>query len=479
MKVVSSVWILLLVVTTFLPSIKAGEAPLWTELPAVERSAPIEGAVCANRFSKLAEVLSPAVVHISVTQRARGRTRRSTPFGAPYGTAPKAQKNTATGTGFMIRSDGFIVTNNHVVENADSIRVILVDDREFTATLIGADPATDLALIKIAVSAPLPVAPLGDSEEIRIGDWVIAIGNPFGLDHTVTAGIVSAKGRKEVMPGRGPIYANFIQTDASINPGNSGGPLINMRGEVIGINTAVVASGQGIGFSIPINMVKKLLPQLAQGKIQRAYLGVYLQSVTRQIAQALGLEKTNGALISKVFPNSPADKGGLEAGDVVVAFDGKEIETSSDLAWMSSVAPIGSKVSVSFLREGTQKEASVVMALHPDDEAQAEGKETTRDKGRATPLDGIGAAVTDLPGSLRKEIRLKPGIGALVDSVEPGGPASKAGLRAGDIILRLGYKIVKGPGPLSSLCKGVPSGRNLSFHIMRGDYESWIAMKKD
>ncbi len=479
MRAVSSVWVLLLTLITFAPPINAGEPPLWTELPASERSVPIEGAVHADRFSKLAEVLSPAVVHISVTQRARGRAYGRTPFGFPFGGAPREQENVATGTGFVIRSDGFIVTNNHVVENADSIRVLLVDDREFTATLIGADPATDLALIKIAVTDPLPVAPLGDSEEIRIGDWVIAIGNPFGLDHTVTAGIVSAKGRKEVMPGRGPIYANFIQTDASINPGNSGGPLINMRGEVIGINTAIIASGQGIGFSIPVNMVKKLLPQLAQGKIQRAYLGVYLQSVTRQIAQALGLEKTSGALISTVFPKSPADKGGLEAGDVVVAFDGKEIETSSDLAWMASVAPIGSKVTVSYLREGAKKETTVVMASHPDNERQAEGEDTAPDNGKATSLDGIGASVSNLPRNLRKEIRLKPGIGALVESVEPGGPASKAGLRVGDIILRVGYKVVKNPRALASLCKGIPAGKNLSFHIMRGEYESWIAMKKE
>ena len=253
------------------------------------------------------------------------------------------------GSGFIIDREGYIVTNNHVVENADEIKVKLADGKEFEAKVVGRDPKTDLALIKIKGSADLHPLNMGNSDDLKVGSWVVAVGSPFGLEQTVTAGIVSAKGRTI---GAGP-YDNFIQTDASINPGNSGGPLINTRGEVIGINTAIIASGQGIGFAIPANMAKNVVPQLKdKGKVTRGWLGVSIQEVTPELAQSFGIKDKQGALVAEVFKGSPAERAGIEQGDVIVEFDGKQIKESKDLPQAVAATPVGKSVSLKLSRNG-------------------------------------------------------------------------------------------------------------------------------
>jgi Do/DeqQ family serine protease len=280
----------------------------------------------AGSFSTLVKQVGPAVVHINVRKRmAQG-----------------------LGTGFIINSDGTVLTNEHVVGGADDIVVKMTDGRQLPAKLVGLDPKTDLAVIKIESPEPLPAVSLGDSDALEVGDWVIAIGSPLGLDHTVTAGIVSAKERRDINPGgRVSQYEDFIQTDASINPGNSGGPLINVRGEVIGINSAVSMQGQGIGFAIPINMAKTLLPQLQQsGRVERSWLGVSIGPVNDQIAKAYGLGTTSGAFVADVVPGGPADKAGLSRGEVILTFDGKDVSKSNELPWIASTAGVGKTVQV-------------------------------------------------------------------------------------------------------------------------------------
>lgn len=313
-------------------------------------------------FADLAQRVEPAVVNISTTSTVKvpGNPFRQffgpdqgSPFGDffhnYFGDIPdRTLKQQSLGSGFIIDKEGYIITNNHVVEDAEEIKVKLTDGREFKAKVIGKDRKTDLALIKISsIFKELPTISLGDSDAIRVGDWVLAVGNPFGLEHTVTQGIISATGR---VIGAGP-YDNFLQTDAPINPGNSGGPLINLRGEVIGINTAIIQSGQGIGFSIPAKMAREIIPQLkAKGKVVRGWIGVSVQTITPDLSQSLGLPSTNGALVADVVPGGPADSAGIKQGDVIVTFDGKEIKNNSDLSFDVAATEIGKTVPVTVRR---------------------------------------------------------------------------------------------------------------------------------
>jgi serine protease Do len=320
----------------------------------------------------LAKKLRPVVVNISATQLVEGAEVFPNPFGPedPYGEfwgrffgdAPRGSfSQRSLGSGFIIDSDGSILTNHHVIENARKIVVKVANEREFEAKVIGKDPRTDIAVLKITGAGNLPVASLGDSERLQVGEWIMAIGNPFGLDNTVTAGIVSAKGRQI---GAGP-YDNFIQTDASINPGNSGGPLINTRGEVVGISTAIVSQtggNIGIGFATPINLVKEILPQLkAKGKVTRGWFGVAVQKVTPEIAELLGLGKGQGALVAQVAKDGPAGRAGIKVGDVIVEFDGREIKDSSDLPMLVARTPVDKKVRVKVLREKKEMNPSVTI----------------------------------------------------------------------------------------------------------------------
>jgi len=323
-------------------------------------------------FADLAEKVNPGVVNISTTTTVR---IPGNPFRHYFGPGEgpfedffrrffedipdRELKQQSLGSGFIIDKDGYIITNNHVVERADEIKVKLVDGREFDAKVVGRDSKTDLALIKIwSPFKDLPVLPLGDSDSIRVGDWVLAIGNPFGLEHTVTKGIISATGR---VIGSGP-YDNFLQTDAPINPGNSGGPLVDLKGEVIGINTAIVATGQGIGFAIPSNMSKSVISQLREkGRVARGWIGVSVQSITPEIGKAIGLKELKGALVTDIFQGGPADSGGMKRGDIIIAFEGKEVKNISDLPRLVAGTPAGKTIEVRVLRNGKQMNLKITV----------------------------------------------------------------------------------------------------------------------
>lgn len=307
-------------------------------------------------FAELAKRVQPAVVNISTSKTLK--VRRAIPYYDDYyeyyfQTRPQLRKQNSLGSGFILNKDGYILTNNHVVAGADEIMVRLSDGRTFGAQIVGTDTKTDIAVIKINAKDSLPTVTLGDSEALEIGDWVVAIGNPFGLTQTVTAGIVSAKGR---VIGAGP-YDDFIQTDASINPGNSGGPLFNVRGEVVGVNTAVIASGQGIGFATPINIAKTIIPQLLRGgKVERGYLGIGLQEMNDELAKHLGLSRPEGALVAQVYDRSPASSAGIVPGDLVVSFNGQPINSTHELPLLVSQAAIGSEVTLGVIRNGEKKD---------------------------------------------------------------------------------------------------------------------------
>ncbi len=311
-----------------------------------------------DTFSSLAATAGAAVVNIQVEKTAQGR-----PAGMPFGRMPfgdderlreffgrqqPEQKQGGLGTGFIIDKAGYIITNNHVVENADSIKVVLKDERELKGEIVGRDPQTDLALIKVEAAGELPVVPLGSSSDLKVGEWVVAIGNPFGLENTVTAGIVSAKGR---VIGSGP----YIQTDASINPGNSGGPLLNLGGEVVGVNTAILAQGQGIGFAIPIDMVKNVVAQLkGNGEVTRGWLGVSVQDLKGDLAKYYGVEDKGGVLVAEVVAGDPADKAGIKAKDVITQVNGEKVATSRELTGRTATLGVGETARITLVRDGKE-----------------------------------------------------------------------------------------------------------------------------
>ncbi|MDI6776087.1 MAG: DegQ family serine endoprotease [Syntrophales bacterium] len=393
-------------------------------------------------FAELAERLKPAVVNISTTKTIRAGGAFRSPFGGGspfdryfggddfferfFGDVPRREfKQKSLGSGFIISHDGYIFTNNHVVERAEKILVKLSDGKEYEAKIIGKDAKTDIALIKIKPDNSLPVVEIGDSEKLRVGDWVLAIGNPFGLEQTVTAGIVSAKGR---VIGAGP-YDNFIQTDASINPGNSGGPLFNMEGKVIGINTAIVAQGQGIGFAIPVNMAKDILPDLkTKGKVSRGWIGVSVQEITEDIAQSLKLKTKNGALIAEVFEGDPADRAGLKTGDIVIEVNGKKTKDTHELLMIIASSHVGDNISVKVLRDGKENTFQVVVAERKEQSELAAVREKS---------EGFGMTVQEITPEIARHLDVSPKTGVIVAEVQEGSPADEAGIRPMDIILQV------------------------------------------
>jgi serine protease Do len=329
------------------------------------------------------------------------------------------------GSGVIISRDGYIVTNHHVVEGAKDITVTLADRQEYKARIVGRDPKTDLAVLKIDPKEGLNAATLGNSEQLKVGEWVLAIGNPFGLSNTVTAGIVSAKGR---IIGAGP-YDDFIQTDAPINPGNSGGPLFNLKGEVVGINTAIVPNGQGIGFAVPVNVAKPLIPQLiSKGEVTRGYIGVSIQGITPELAKAMNLKDAKGALVSDVVPGSPADKGGLKQGDVIISFNQKNIEGPRDLSSSVAQTAVGQEAKVTILREGNEKQLTLRIEKLAPEKAKAE-KSAASDQGK------WGLGLEDLNPQMKGLLTPKSSEGVMVANVQAGSPADLAGVRPGDILL--------------------------------------------
>ena len=430
-------------------------------------------------FADLAEKVNPAVVNISTTTvlKIPGNPFKQFfgpdegPFGDFFrhffgGVPDREMKQQSLGSGFIIDKNGYIMTNNHVVAGAEEIKVRLADGREFKAKVVGRDSKTDLALIKISsLFKSLPVLPLGDSDTIRVGDWVLAIGNPFGLGHTVTQGIISATGR---VIGSGP-YDDFLQTDAPINPGNSGGPLINLKGEVIGINSAIIATGQGIGFAIPSNIAKNVVSQLREkGKVVRGWIGVTIQSVTPEIAQSFGLKEAKGALVADVIAGGPADKAGIKRGDVILTFDGKNIKNSTDLPWLVAETPVGKTVDVKIIRNG--KEMNVKMKIEELTEQRMAASQMRQ------PVSDLGMQVDNVTPALRSELGIRDKSGVVVTGVTPGSPADDAGIQAGDLIKEINHHQIRNLNDYNVAMARTEQGKAVLFLIKRGSQTFYISI---
>ena len=433
-------------------------------------------------FVPLAKKMRPVVVNISTTQMSEGRGPQE--FGSPFGEEdpfndfwrrffggpiPRGpQRQRSLGSGFIIDGDGSILTNNHVVENAQKIVVkLLGDEQEYEAKVIGRDAKTDIAVIKINAKTNLPAASFGDSDRLEVGEWVVAIGNPFGLDSTVTSGIVSAKGRHI---GQGP-YDNFIQTDASINPGNSGGPLMNLRGEVIGINTAIFSrtgGNMGIGFAIPINLAKELLPQLrGKGKVTRGYLGVLIQKVTPEIAESLGMDKGYGALVANVSKDGPAEKAGVKVGDVIVEFDGKEVRDSGDLPLIVARTPVDKKARMKVLRDKKEITLSVAVGELKEEEVVA----SVPEKG------ALGMTVQKVTPQIAESLGMDKTDGVVVTDVEAGSAADEAGIRRGDVIVEIDRKPIRSIDEYKKSVTAIRKGKGVLFLVRRGESTLFLALK--
>jgi serine protease Do len=382
---------------------------------------------------------------------------------------PKDFKQRGLGTGFIIDKEGFILTNNHVVEDADEIKVKIVDDAEYSAKVVGRDPKTDLALIKIDPKSPLTPLPLGDSDRLEVGDWVVAIGNPFGLGNTVTAGIVSAKYRQL---GAGA-YDNFIQTDASINPGNSGGPLLNTAGEVIGINSAIFSQSGGsigIGFAIPVNMAKDLLPQLKKGKVIRGWLGVMIQKITPELKDKLKLKDDRGALVADVTAGGPSDKAGIKRGDVIVSFDGKEVKESNDLPYMVASTPVGKVLTVEVLRSGERKSLQVKIG-------ELEEEKEAGEVGEPGIEPDLGMQVEQITPEIARYFGLSETSGVVVVQVADNSPAADAGVRPGDVILEIDQTHVRDLRQFNQKLKDYKPGDTILLLVKRQNATLFLTLK--
>ncbi len=435
--------------SAFLPSILIMLVLL---VPTTARSAVSQNIkLVPESFSNLAESVSPAVVNIRTETNTAPDNNRSYPhfFNHPFGqndpfndfferffNSPHGReyKQRSLGSGFIIDDAGYIVTNNHVVENADKISVKLKNKKEFSADVVGKDPKTDLALLKIQTDHKLPFLEIGDSDTLKVGEWVVAIGSPFGLEQTVTAGIVSAKGR---VIGAGP-YDNFIQTDASINPGNSGGPLLNLKGQVVGINTAIIASGQGIGFAIPANMARNIITQLKKtGSVTRGWLGVAIQPVSQEMADYFHLKDSRGALVTEVFPGDPADEAGIKPQDIILSIDGTDITDSHDLTAIIADIPVGEKISVEFLRDGKRKTVSVTIVKRDDSQISRQGKTEQPEE------TSLGITVADITDDIAQRLEINTKEGVVISDVVRGSKGDMAGLNAGDVIFEINHKKVR------------------------------------
>ncbi|MBL8405889.1 MAG: DegQ family serine endoprotease [Dechloromonas sp.] len=442
-------------------------------------------------FSDLAEKQGPAVVNISTTHVVRGQAQMMPfPFDendpafeffkrfiprSPGGGMPRDFENKSLGSGFVVSGDGYILTNAHVVDGADEVTVRLTDKREFKAKIIGADKRTDVALIKIEASG-LPVVKLGDPAQLKVGEWVVAIGSPFGFDNSVTAGIVSAKGRS--LPQEN--YVPFIQTDVAINPGNSGGPLFNMRGEVVGINSQIYSrSGgyMGVSFAIPIDVAMDIQSQLrASGKVSRGRLGVVIQEVSKELADSLGLARPMGAVVNSVEKGGPAEKAGVEAGDVILKFDGKAINSSADLPRLVAATRPGARSTIQLWRKGTTRDIQVTVGEMPD-EKLAGGKPSKSAKPAEQTPNRLGLVVSELTAEQKRELKMNSGL--LVEDVR--GIGARSDLRAGDVIIAVISKgattEVKSVDQFNKLLAQFEKGSNVTLLVRRGEMQTFITIK--
>jgi len=441
-------------------------------------------------FTELVERQGPAVVNISTTQAVRRQNvpqmpqldeddplydffRRFVPRQPGPGQGPRQPESRSLGSGFIISADGFILTNAHVVDGADEINVRLTDKREFKAKVIGADKRTDVALIKIEASG-LPVVRMGDPNKMRVGEWVLAIGSPFGFENTVTAGIVSGKGRS--LPQEN--FVPFIQTDVAINPGNSGGPLFNMRGEVVGINSQIYSRTggfMGLAFAIPIDVAMDIQSQLrAKGRVSRGRIGVVIQEVTKELADSFGLPKPAGALVNQVERGSPADKAGIEALDIIVRFDGKPIEASSDLPRVVGATRPGAQVPVQVLRKGATRDLTITVGELQED--RIAGREAPRGT-KPTPAaaNRLGIVVAELNAEQKRELKLQQGL--LVTEVKA---EVRGDIRRGDVLLTLIHKgqqtELRSVEQLNKLLAGLDKAATVTLHLRRGDRASFVTV---
>jgi serine protease Do len=449
----------------------------------------VEAKAAPASFADLVEKLSPTVVNIYTTQTVKAPSLHNfmapddknipEPFRRFFGfpSLPdypqREYKKQSLGSGVITSPDGYIITNNHVVEDSDEINITLSTYEEYEATIIGRDVKTDLALLKIEPKHPLPFAVFGDSDKLRVGDWVIAIGNPFGLEQTVTAGIVSAKGRAI----NNQSYGNFIQTDASINPGNSGGPLFDMDGKMVGVNTAIFSRGGGnigIGFAIPVNMTQNVINQLKEtGKVSRGWLGVMIQHVSPALAEQFGLERPIGALIGQVTPDSPAEKAGLQQGDIIIRYMDREVTQMSMLPAMVAQTPVGEKADVVVIRDG--KEITIPVTIGKLEE---EGDSVSGTGSEQAPAKELGMTVQDLTDELIESLSLKVDRGVLVVDITADSPASEAGLKQGDVILAVNRKEISNLADFNKEISKEADADSFLFLVKRGEFSRFVVVKR-
>ncbi|WP_343655632.1 DegQ family serine endoprotease [Paraburkholderia caribensis] len=486
-------------------------AALMACLPFVPHAASAAPAANLPDFTDLVDKVGPAVVNIRTTARVSNSTRGLPPgmddgdmseffrrfFGIPMPNSPQSpgtpnspnsprggnndqdqspdsggsdsEQNSGVGSGFILSADGYVMTNAHVIDDADTIYVTLTDKREFKAKLIGVDDRTDVAVVKINATN-LPTVPIGDSNKVRVGEWVVAIGSPFGLENTVTAGIVSAKGRDT------GDYLPFIQTDVAVNPGNSGGPLINLQGEVIGINSQIYSRTggfMGISFAIPIDEAMRVADQLkTAGKVTRGRIAVAIGEVTKDVADSLGLPKAQGALVSSVEPGGPADKAGVQPGDIILKFNGHNVDTATDLPRMVGDTKPGTKATITLWRKGQTRELPVTVAeMQPDKTAKVDPKKAPTPKPRAS--NALGVAVSDIPADQMKTLKLRNGV--QVDAVD--GPAARVGLQRGDIILRVGDTDITSAKQFDEMTSHLDPSKMVALLVRRGENTQFVPVR--
>jgi serine protease Do len=452
----------------------------------ISTAMPVDNKVPGS-FSELVKKAIPSVVNVSIVKTEQLPQQFISPFGENdpfndffkrfYGNQlPKSYKQRGLGTGFIIDNEGYILTNNHVVEGADEITVTLTNKSTFKAKVIGRDPKTDLALIKINDAKDLSPIELGDSDKMEVGDWVLAIGNPFGFNNTVTAGIISAKYRRNIGTSS---YEDYIQTDAAINQGNSGGPLINANGEVIGIDSAIyteTGGSVGIGFAIPINMAKDLLPQLKKGKIIRGWLGVAVQTITPDLQNKLGLKDARGALVADVTKDGPAAKAGMESGDVIISFDGKEITDSNALPMIVAETPVGKDVKVEIMRKGKKKTLDVKIGELKNNEKTEEAAPKTTGENVSAEL---GLSAVNITPDIAAQLNLTQKSGVVILGVDSGSPAEEAGLQKGDIVSEIDREKIADMNQFNGKMSSYKKGDVILFLIKRDGSSLFLTLKAE
>jgi serine protease Do len=442
---------------------------------------PVQMPLNTGTFAKVAEAIKPAVININTVSKnagggatgpGQGRTPFEEFFGEEFfkrffGDTPERIPQRSLGSGVIVDPSGIALTNAHVVEKATDIEVVTVEGNKHRAKVIGLDKKTDLAVLRLDDGKnSFKYARLGDSDRIQVGDWVIAVGSPFGLQATVTAGIISAKARQI---GQGP-FDDFLQTDAAINPGNSGGPLVNMQGEVVGINTAIVAGGSGIGFAIPANMARKIYTELvAKGKVTRGWLGVSIQPLTPELAKSFGAKDTKGVLISDVMPDSPASKSGLKSGDVLLEFNGKRMEAPSDLQRAVGLTSPNQDAKIKVLRDSSERTVDIRIGEAPEERTEARSGGTQRGKSL------LGLDVRAVTPEIARQLNLPSPEGVVVARIDDGSPAAEAGVQRGDVIREINRQRVRTMGDFERLTKDAKEGDRLTVLLQRGPMSLYVA----